>query len=129
MGDLAGYAGFAGLRLRSLLRPRWWWHRGCRGYGLRGAATMVLVPWAKAGISKTPMGPFQMMVRASEISSSKRPMDLGPMSKAIWSAGKGPVPEKVSVFASGGELVGEDVIDGQEEADALGFRPCEGGFR
>ena len=31
-------------------------------------------------------------------------------------------------FGVGGELVGEDVIDGQKEADAFGFGLVEGGF-
>jgi hypothetical protein len=95
---------------------------------LRATAwAMALVPWAKAGISKTPMGPFQMMVRASAISPAKRAMDLGPMSSAMRSAGKVRCRRRLW-FGVGGELVGEDVVDGQEEADAFGLGFFEGGF-
>jgi len=58
---------------------------------------------AKAGISKTPMGPFQMMVWASAISLEKRAMDLGPMSRAMRSAGRAGA-EKIWVVASGANL-------------------------
>src|SRR5829696_958975 len=39
------------------------------------------VPFAKASISKTPMGPFQKMVRASEMCPSKRATVSWPMSR------------------------------------------------
>ena len=95
---------------------------------LATAWAMALVPLAKAGISKTPMGPFQTMVLASAISLEKSAMDLGPMSRAMRSAGKAPVAGEDLSFGVGGELVGEDVVDGQEEADAVLFGFGEGGF-
>ncbi len=71
---------------------------------LATAWAMALVPLAKAGISKTPIGPFQMMVLASAISLEKSAMDLGPMSRAMRSAGKEPCLSKRVVLASGANL-------------------------
>ena len=48
---------------------------------------MALVPLAKAGNSKTPMGPFQTMVPAPRVAAQKSSMVLGPMSMPIMSAG------------------------------------------
>ena len=85
------------------------------------AWAMFMVPAAKAGISKTPMGPFQTMVLAPMISSEKRSMVLGPMSRPIQSAGKFSVSVEDLGVGVGGEFVGEDVIDGQQEADTVGL--------
>src|SRR6476646_2265885 len=51
------------------------------------ALAISSVPLAKAGISKTPMGPFQTMVLALAISAANEAMVLGPISRPIWSAG------------------------------------------
>ena len=48
---------------------------------------MALVPFAKAGNSKTPMGPFQTIVPAPLVAEQKRSMVSGPMSMPIMSAG------------------------------------------
>ena len=42
--------------------------------------------------------------------------------------GEGAVAGEDLGVGVGGELVGEDVVDGEEEADALGFGLGEGGF-
>ena len=96
---------------------------------LATAWAMALVPLAKAGISKTPMGPFQMMVLASAISLLKSAMDLGPMSSAISSMGKGPSFPKIVVTAFGANLSARTLIDGQEKADAILLRFGERSLR
>src|ERR1700676_4596114 len=51
------------------------------------ALAISSVPFANAGVSKTPMGPFHTMVLAPEISAAKAGAVLGPISRPIWSAG------------------------------------------
>src|SRR3954466_8655083 len=51
------------------------------------ARATLKVPLANGGISKTPIGPFQMMVAAREISSEKSSTDSGPISKPIRFSG------------------------------------------
>src|SRR5215831_752456 len=50
------------------------------------------VPAAKAGRSKTPIGPFHTMVRAPLSAAVKRSTVRGPMSRPIWSAGISRIP-------------------------------------
>src|ERR1700691_5410642 len=45
------------------------------------AWAILNVPLAKGKTSKTPMGPFQTMVRAVEMASENSSSDLGPMSR------------------------------------------------
>ncbi len=85
------------------------------------ALAMALVPTAKRGNSKTPAGPFQTMVRAVETTSSMAAMDLGPMSRPCQSAGKSTEQSHGWVLASAAKLVGQDVVDGQQQLDALGL--------
>src|SRR5579864_8144967 len=58
------------------------------------------VPFANAGISKTPMGPFHTMVLALPISATYAAIVFGPMSKPIWSSGVA-VTSQVVALASG----------------------------
>src|SRR5271165_1140811 len=51
------------------------------------ASAIFLVPFAKASISNTPIGPFHTIVLAVPISDVNNSTDLGPMSSAIMSAG------------------------------------------
>src|SRR2546421_7005798 len=51
------------------------------------ALAISSVPLANAGISKTPMGPFQTMVLARAISEAYAATVFGPISRPIWSAG------------------------------------------
>src|SRR5581483_2912110 len=61
--------------------------------GLSGMARAILnVPFAKGWTSHTPIGPFQTMVRAREISSLKASMVCGPISSAIMLAAIGLPP-------------------------------------
>src|SRR5215467_595918 len=53
------------------------------------ARAIFFVPLANASISKTPIGPFHTMVRASLISSEKSSIVFGPISRAIMSGGMG----------------------------------------
>src|SRR5439155_539166 len=54
---------------------------------------LLKVPRAKGAISNTPIGPFQTIVRAPEISSENASMVLGPISTAIMLSGIGwPLP-------------------------------------
>src|SRR3984893_15453915 len=53
------------------------------------ASAIWKVPLAKGGNSKTPMGPFQTMVRARATSSENVSIDCGPISSAIMLAGMG----------------------------------------
>lgn len=47
----------------------------------------LMEPWAKAGFSKAPMGPFQITVPASLMTSAKSVCEAGPVSRIISSAG------------------------------------------
>ena len=51
------------------------------------ALATALVPSAKAGNSKTPMGPFHTTVLEVAMASAKSFRVSGPMSRPIWSAG------------------------------------------
>ncbi len=89
------------------------------------ALAMALVPTAKRGNSKTPAGPFHTMVRAVETTSSMAAIDLGPMSSPCQSAGKSFDGIPRLGLGVGGEVVGENVVDGQQQVDALGLRLFE----
>src|SRR6185369_11127885 len=53
------------------------------------ACATLNVPLANCGTSNTPMGPFQIIVRAVEITSENSSTVFGPISNAIKSAGIG----------------------------------------
>ena len=88
------------------------------------AMAMSRVPLAKAGISKTPMGPFHTMVFALEISAAYKAMERGPMSRPIWSSGVAS-----DVYGGGGgigfELRGDDLVDREEEFEVFLVRVVE----
>src|SRR5215470_7160473 len=56
------------------------------------ARASARVPAAKAGRSKTPMGPFHTIVRAPPRAAVKRSTVWGPMSSPIWPAGISRIP-------------------------------------
>ncbi len=57
------------------------------------------VPFAKAGSSKTPMGPFHTIVFALAISATYIAIVLGPMSRPIWSGGVADTSQTVALAA------------------------------
>ena len=90
------------------------------------ACAILVVPTAKAGISKTPMGPFQMMVLAVGDFLGEERDGLGADVEGHPVSGEGTVAFEDLRGSVGGELVGEDVVDGQQEANSLGCRFGEG---
>ena len=63
------------------------------------ASQIAIVPFAKLGISKHPIGPFQTTVLAPLTASAKSSAVLGPMSRPSISAGISPRPTTLK-FAS-----------------------------
>jgi hypothetical protein len=55
-------------------------------------------------------------------------MDLGPMSRPCQSAGKSTDAIPGLGLGVGGEAVGQDVVDGQQQVDALGLGLLESGL-
>ena len=79
------------------------------------ALATATVPLSKGGISKMPMGPFQMMVLADAMTSAYASMVLGPISTADFAIG-----DFGDHFAgrAGFEFGGHHVIDGQHQLGA-----------
>ena len=92
------------------------------------ALAMALVPTANRGNSKTPAGPFQTMVLAVATTVFNCRDGVGTDVQALPVGGEvdSGIPELG--FGVGGEAVGEDVIDGEQKLDALGFGLVESGF-
>ena len=76
------------------------------------ALASATVPLSKGGISKTPIGPFQMMVLAPAIIASYSAMVFSPMSSAILPSG---ISVDGFVLRAGFEFRRHDVIDRQHE--------------
>ncbi len=117
VGDLIGDAGSLAPPPRCRRRPRWRWPPGLSAT----ASAIFLVPLVNASISKTPMGPFQTMVRAVLISSVNSSMVSGPMSSAILSAGIGWPSSMLLNARAGIQLVGDHVVHRQQELHVLGL--------
>ena len=91
---------------------------------------MAIVPWANAGISKTPIGPFQTMVRRPAISLAEELNGLRTDIESHPFGGERAIPLEDLGFRVGRELVRQHVVDRQQKTarlSALAFSSASAG--
>ena len=84
----------------------------------------AFVPCANDGISKTPSGPFQNTVRTSEAPHHEVLAGLAEVDDVP--RGRDLLGRERLVLGAAGDLLGDDDVDRQHDADAVASRPSTG---